>query len=146
MFFTSTPVLTSFRNGLGAGEAATRLAANGPNRLKDGKKVSVFEILLRQVSNSLTFVLAIVMVLSFSLGDWIEGAVVAAVVLVNVVVGYDAIAHQPKYRSFVNMRQFCARLQGRTERFVSASPVKPGVQRHPRLHHPVCPSGDTRCR
>jgi Na+-exporting ATPase len=85
---TSTPVLTSFRNGLGGDEAATRLAANGPNRLKDGKKVSVFEILLRQVSNSLTFVLAIVMVLSFSLGDWIEGAVVAAVVLVNVVVGY----------------------------------------------------------
>ena len=89
---TSTPVLTSFRNGLGGDEAATRLAANGPNRLKDGKKVSVFEILLRQVSNSLTFVLAIVMVLSFSLGDWIEGAVVAAVVLVNVVVGYDTIA------------------------------------------------------
>jgi Na+-exporting ATPase len=95
MFFTSTSVLTSFRNGLAADEAATRLAANGPNRLKDGKKVSVFEILLRQVSNSLTFVLAIVMVLSFSLGDWIEGAVVAAVVLVNVVVGYDTIAHSP---------------------------------------------------
>ena len=68
-------------------EAAARLAANGPNRLKDVKKVSVFEILLRQVSNSLTFVLAIVMVLSFSLGDWIEGAVVTAVVLVNIVVG-----------------------------------------------------------
>jgi Na+-exporting ATPase len=47
----------------------------------------VFEILLRQVSNSLTFVLAIVMVLSFSLGDWIEGSIVTAVVLVNVVVG-----------------------------------------------------------
>ena len=47
----------------------------------------MFAILLRQVSNSLTFVLGIVMVLSFSLGDWIEGAVVAAVVLVNVVVG-----------------------------------------------------------
>jgi Na+-exporting ATPase len=87
----SFPVLTSSRNGLGGDEATARLATDGPNRLKDGKKVSVFEILLRQVSNSLTFVLAIVMVLSFSLGDWIEGAVVAAVVLVNVVVGYDTI-------------------------------------------------------
>ena len=47
----------------------------------------MFEILLRQVSNSLTFVLGIVMVLSFSLGDWIEGAVVAAVVSVNIIVG-----------------------------------------------------------
>ena len=47
----------------------------------------MFEVLLRQVSNSLTFVLGIVMVLSFSLGDWIEGAVVAAVVSVNIVVG-----------------------------------------------------------
>lgn len=75
------------RNGLTGDEAAARLAANGLNRLKDVKKVSVFEILLRQVSNSLTFVLAIVMVLSFSLGDWIEGAVVTAVVLVNIVVG-----------------------------------------------------------
>lgn len=82
-----TGMLIATRNGLGSDEAATRLATDGPNRLKDGKKVSVFEILLRQVSNSLTFVLGIVMVLSFSLGDWIEGAVVTAVVLVNVVVG-----------------------------------------------------------
>jgi P-type Na+/K+ transporter len=48
----------------------------------------VFEILLRQISNSLTFVLFAVMILSFALGDYIEAAVVTAVVLVNVVVGF----------------------------------------------------------
>lgn len=76
------------RNGLSVDDAAARLAAAGPNKIKDAKPVSVFEILLRQVSNSLTFVLAIVMILSFALGDYIEAAVVTAVVLVNVIVGF----------------------------------------------------------
>lgn len=76
------------KNGLSVDEAAARLAAAGPNKIKDTKPVSVLEILLRQVSNSLTFVLAIVMILSFALGDYIEAAVVTAVVLVNVIVGF----------------------------------------------------------
>lgn len=75
------------RNGLSVDEAADRLAQDGPNKVEDTKRVSAFEILVRQVSNSLTFVLGITMILSFCLHDYVEGAVIAVVVLLNVVVG-----------------------------------------------------------
>jgi P-type Na+/K+ transporter len=48
----------------------------------------MFQILLRQVSNSLTLVLLITMILSFSLHDYIEGAVILAVILLNIIVGF----------------------------------------------------------
>jgi len=75
------------QNGLSIDEAAARLEKNGPNTIKDTERVSMFQILLRQVSNSLTLVLVIVLILSFSLHDYIEGGVVTAVVLLNIVVG-----------------------------------------------------------
>lgn len=81
------PMLTILRHGLSVNEAATRLAKDGTNTIKDTERVSIFQILLRQVSNSLTLVLVIVMILSFSLDDYIEGGVVTAVILLNIIVG-----------------------------------------------------------
>lgn len=78
---------TSFGNGLSNADAADRLAQDGPNTVKGAKGLSLWEILLRQVSNSLTLVLFIVMALSFAINDYIEGAVIAAVILLNIVVG-----------------------------------------------------------
>lgn len=78
---------TSFGNGLSNADAAERLAQDGPNSVKGAKGLSLWEILLRQVSNSLTLVLFIVMALSFAISDYIEGAVIAAVILLNIVVG-----------------------------------------------------------
>ena len=48
----------------------------------------MWKILLRQISNSLTFVLLIVMGLSFGIDDYIEGGVITAVILLNIVVGF----------------------------------------------------------
>jgi magnesium-transporting ATPase (P-type) len=48
----------------------------------------MWKILLRQVSNSLTFVLIIVMAISFGIDDYIEGAVITAVICLNIVVGF----------------------------------------------------------
>ncbi|KAK8078717.1 Calcium-transporting ATPase 3 [Apiospora phragmitis] len=78
---------TSFGYGLTDAEAAHRLGQDGPNSVKGAKGLSVWEILLRQVSNSLTVVLFIVMALSFAISDFIEGGVIAAVILLNIVVG-----------------------------------------------------------
>lgn len=78
---------TSFGHGLTGAEAAHRLGQDGPNSVKGAKGLSVWEILLRQVSNSLTVVLFIVMALSFAIADFIEGGVIAAVILLNIVVG-----------------------------------------------------------
>ncbi|KAI5856138.1 potassium/sodium eff [Durotheca rogersii] len=78
---------TDIRNGLAGSEAAHRLEQDGPNRVEGAQGLSVWKILLRQVSNSLTIVLILVMALSFAINDFIEGGVIAAVIALNIVVG-----------------------------------------------------------
>jgi hypothetical protein len=74
-------------NGLSGDEAARRRVRDGPNRIEGAKGLSMWNIALKQISNSLTLVLVIVMILSISIKDYIEGGVVAAVILLNIVVG-----------------------------------------------------------
>ncbi|KAJ5357424.1 hypothetical protein N7541_004582 [Penicillium brevicompactum] len=79
---------TDLRNGLSDTEAAVRLQRDGPNTVREMESVSVWGILLRQVSNSLTLVLLITMALSFGIDDYIEGGVITAVIVLNIVVGF----------------------------------------------------------
>ncbi|OTA98061.1 hypothetical protein M426DRAFT_17804 [Hypoxylon sp. CI-4A] len=79
---------TNTKDGLDSGEAARRLADNGPNKVEGAQGLSVWKILLRQVSNSLTMVLILVMALSFAINDFIEGGVIAAVISLNIIVGF----------------------------------------------------------
>ena len=78
---------THIHHGLDTAEAAHRLEQNGPNKVEGAKGLSVWKIFMRQISNSLTVVLLIVMVLSFAIADYIEGGVILAVILLNIVVG-----------------------------------------------------------
>jgi hypothetical protein len=73
---------------LSSEEAAARLERDGPNSIKGAKGISLYEIFIQQVANALTVVLIAVTALSFAISDYIEGAVVAAVIVLNIVVGY----------------------------------------------------------
>ncbi|KAF2871188.1 hypothetical protein BDV95DRAFT_573468 [Massariosphaeria phaeospora] len=75
-------------NGLTSTEAESRLQHYGPNKVKGAEGLSLWEILLRQVSNSLTLVLVITMALSFGIDDYIEGSVITVVIVLNIVVGF----------------------------------------------------------
>lgn len=93
------------RNGLTTSEALLRLERDGPNAVQEVTGISVWGILLRQVSNSLTIVsllmvesmetcdtdegkvLLLTMGLSFGIDDYIEGGVITAVILLNIIVG-----------------------------------------------------------
>ncbi|KAI2462963.1 potassium/sodium eff [Annulohypoxylon bovei var. microspora] len=79
---------TDVKNGLGSDEATRRLQNDGPNKVEGAQGLSVWKILLRQVSNSLTMVLIIVMALSFAISDYIEGGVITAVISLNIIVGF----------------------------------------------------------
>lgn len=79
---------SSQTDGLNETEAATRLADHGSNQLKENKGISLGTILLRQVANALTLVLVAAMALSFGVRDWVEGGVVTAVILTNVILGF----------------------------------------------------------
>ncbi|SPO34723.1 related to Ca2+-transporting ATPase [Pseudozyma flocculosa] len=85
-------VLAQFQSnittGLSESEAAARLEKHGANQLKERSSVSAWTIFLRQVANALTIVLVGAMILSFAVKDWIEGAVVTAVIVTNVLIGF----------------------------------------------------------
>ncbi|CAL3965589.1 unnamed protein product [Diplocarpon coronariae] len=76
------------QHGITSAEARARLERDGPNRIAGAGQVSVGEVLLKQVSNSLTIVLLIAMALSYGTLDFIEGAVITAVILLNIVLGF----------------------------------------------------------
>ncbi|KAH7324696.1 potassium/sodium efflux P-type ATPase [Stachybotrys elegans] len=78
---------TSLEDGLSSQEAAARLTRDGPNTIKGAKGISLWQILFAQVANALTVVLIAVAVLSFAISDYIEGGVVLAVIVLNIVVG-----------------------------------------------------------
>ncbi|KAF3054174.1 hypothetical protein E8E11_011987 [Didymella keratinophila] len=75
-------------HGLSNAEAESRLGLYGPNKVKGAEGLSMWKILMRQISNSLTFVLIIVMAISFGIDDYIEGGVITAVILLNIIVGF----------------------------------------------------------
>ncbi|KAI5363970.1 Putative P-type ATPase, HAD-like superfamily, P-type ATPase, haloacid dehalogenase [Septoria linicola] len=74
--------------GLTATEAKQRLDTYGKNELGDGPGVQPGKILLRQVANAMTLVLIMAMAVSFGIGSYIEGGVITAVIVLNIVVGF----------------------------------------------------------
>jgi len=75
-------------HGLSHTEAQSRLQQYGLNKVKGAEGLSMWKILMRQISNSLTFVLIIVMAISFGIDDYIEGGVITAVICLNIFVGF----------------------------------------------------------
>lgn len=85
---TVNELKTDASSGLDDAEAKRRLADYGPNELEEGEGVSVTRILIAQVANAMTLVLILAMAVSFGIKSWIEGGVVTAVILLNIVVGF----------------------------------------------------------
>ncbi len=75
-------------DGLTAQEAAARKGRIGPNRLPSGVKQSEIVRFLRQFHNVLIYVLLGAALLAAAIGHYTDAAVIAAVVLINAVVGY----------------------------------------------------------
>ncbi|CDR98641.1 hypothetical protein [Sporisorium scitamineum] len=79
---------SNITTGLSQDQAAARLTEHGPNQLKETNRVSATSILIRQMANALTLVLLAAMALSFGVKDWVEGGVVTAVIVTNVLIGF----------------------------------------------------------
>ncbi|PGG97223.1 potassium/sodium efflux P-type ATPase, fungal-type [Polytolypa hystricis UAMH7299] len=75
-------------DGLTPDEAQRRLETYGLNQLEGGEGVSIVKILIRQVANAMMLVLIMAMAVSFGIQSWIEGGVVAAVIILNIIVGF----------------------------------------------------------
>jgi Ca2+-transporting ATPase len=80
--------LLSGIRGLSGDEAERRLAERGPNELQASRRISPWAILLAQLKNVLILVLLAAVGLSAFLGDVLEAAVIAAIVLLAVLLGF----------------------------------------------------------
>ncbi|RXW14101.1 hypothetical protein EST38_g11756 [Candolleomyces aberdarensis] len=79
---------TSQGDGLSKNEAVRRLETCGENLLEGGDSVSAWKVFIKQLANALTVVLFAAMALSFGVGDYVEGGVIAAVITLNTIVGF----------------------------------------------------------
>jgi P-type Ca2+ transporter type 2C len=73
--------------GLSAAEAAARLASVGPNTITSEKPPSAAAIALAQLRNAMNIMLIAVTIVSFAIGEVSTGIIVAALIVLNVVLG-----------------------------------------------------------
>jgi len=85
---TGKPEITDLKTGLSSQEAALRLKQFGLNELDQLKPESIWSILLRQVNSIIVWILAAAAIVSFFLGDNLEGFAVIAVILINAITGF----------------------------------------------------------
>ncbi|CAJ2501190.1 Uu.00g040430.m01.CDS01 [Anthostomella pinea] len=75
-------------DGISASDAESRLQEFGPNELDNGPGVNPTKILIKQVANAMMLVLIMAMAVSFGIRSWIEGGVIAAIIALNIVIGF----------------------------------------------------------
>ena len=79
---------TDVQKGLDPGEASSRLAQYGPNRLPEGKQRGAFTRLLSQFNNILVYVLLGAGFAKLMMGLWIDAAIILSVVIINGLLGF----------------------------------------------------------
>ena len=79
--------LGSSASGLSAQEAGQRLAADGPNELQEGKRISPLQILLGQFKSLIIWILIAAGVISGLLGEVVDCIAILAIVVLNAVIG-----------------------------------------------------------
>jgi magnesium-transporting ATPase (P-type) len=80
--------LDSGPDGISPAEAARRLERFGPNLLKEEEATGPLVIFLRQLRNPLVYILLLATLVTLALGEWVDAAVIGAVVVLNTVVGF----------------------------------------------------------
>ncbi|KAL8923860.1 MAG: hypothetical protein Q9172_002948 [Xanthocarpia lactea] len=84
----TTEIGANKEDGLTTTEAKSRLEEFGRNELDNGPGVQPVKILIRQVANAMMLVLILAMAVSFAIASYIEGGVITAVIILNIVVGF----------------------------------------------------------
>ena len=80
--------LESRIEGLSTQEADLRLAADGSNELREGKRVSLASVLVGQFKGLIVWILIAAGVLSGMLGEIVDAAAIFAIVILNAMIGF----------------------------------------------------------
>jgi len=74
--------------GLSEREAGRRLAAHGPNRLREARPVPWWRVLAAQFESIVVLLLLAAALISFGLGECLEGASIVVVIFLNTAIGF----------------------------------------------------------
>ena len=74
--------------GLSAAEAAKRLASDGPNVLKVGKRIHPLQILVAQFKSLIIWILIVAGIVSGAVGETVDAIAILAIVVLNAVIGF----------------------------------------------------------
>ena len=80
--------LDASASGLSAQEARTRLAANGPNEIKSGRRNSPLRIFFGQFKSLIIWILVAAGLISGFLGETVDAIAILAIVVLNAVIGF----------------------------------------------------------
>jgi len=78
----------SSNQGLTSREAEKHLTSFGPNKLKEAKKISIISLFLEQFKSFLIMILLAATAISISIGEYVEGMVILAIVVMSAVLGF----------------------------------------------------------
>jgi Ca2+-transporting ATPase len=80
--------IASSAPGLSAQEAAKRLAVDGRNELKEGKRISPLQIFIGQFKSLIIWILIVARIISGVLGETVDAIAILAIVILNAVIGF----------------------------------------------------------
>ena len=78
--------LSTSEKGLAKEEALKRLQTNGKNVINKSKKISIFKMIIGQLTDKMIIILFIASILSFILGEAAEGIVILIIIVINAVI------------------------------------------------------------
>lgn len=81
-------ILNTGEHGVSREEAVERLERVGPNKLQEASGPSWIQLLLHQFQSPLIYLLVIATVVTVFLQEFIDAGVIAAVLLLNAVIGF----------------------------------------------------------
>ncbi len=79
--------LKTSRNGLGPEEVSSRLRFYGANRLPEGKKITLVQIIFHQLLNPLIFILVAAAIASIVIGEIKDAFFILLVIFINTALG-----------------------------------------------------------
>lgn len=120
--------LNASRQGLETPEAEKRLAFYGENRMPEGKKVTIWQIILHQLINPLIFILIAAAVASIAIGEGKDAIFILLVIIINSALGttqeYNAEKSASSLQKMLKIKAKVKR--DGTEREIDSGQIVPG--------------------
>lgn len=114
--------------GLDLAQIQQRLKTHGPNRLRRQKTKSILAILAHQFSSIIVWLLAAAALMSFVLGDLVEGGAIVVVLMLNGAIGFfTEISAARSMEALMRIAQVKTRVRrGGQESMIDAHALVPG--------------------